>query len=171
MRVSTEFLPGLMGILAAAPADLRLPVVLNCHLYGTKLFYELASWITDVWLVDLRYGNDSCASALSGVENYMKYARVGLDAMAENDAKVIVRILVLPGHVSCCHEPAVEILSEHRDRIWVSILDQYVPEHEAHLDEDLKRRPTKEEISEVEALVERHALRNIASNCRDFWGS
>ena len=50
----------------------------------------------------------------------------------------------------------------------MSILDQYVPEHEAYLDANLSRRPTKDEIREVEALVERYGLRNIAVAPRNF---
>lgn len=106
----TESLPAIIGLLPQAPSDLNFPVVMNCHLYGSKTFYDLAGQITDVWLPDLRYGNDKCAKALSGVDNYMKYAKLGLDAMVEQGGRVIVRILVLPGHVSCCHEPAMESL-------------------------------------------------------------
>jgi putative pyruvate formate lyase activating enzyme len=89
--------------------------------------------------------------------------------MSVQDARIIVRILVLPSHVECCHKPAIELLSQFKDRVWVSVLDQYIPEHEAHLDPKLNRRPTREEISEVESLVERHGLRNIASGCEGFW--
>lgn len=167
----TESLPGVIDILANAPAEFNLPVVLNCHLYGTKLFYELADWITDVWLPDLRYGNDKCAKALSSVNHYMEQAKIGLDAMRDQKSKVIVRILVLPGHVSCCHEPAIELLSEYKEDIWVSVLNQYVPEHEAHHDRNLRRRPTEMEISQVEALVKRYGLRNIGSGFEGFWRS
>jgi len=165
----TESLPGLVSILSQAPGDFNKPLVLNSHLYGTRLFYELAEWITDVWLSDLRYGNDACAKNLSSVENYMEYARVGLDAMTAQDARVIVRVLVLPGHVSCCHEPALELLAEYGDRVWVSILDQYVPEHEAQLVPELGRRPSREEIECVRALVERYGLKDVSSEERGFW--
>lgn len=165
----TESLPAIIGLMSQAPSDFNLPLVMNCHSYGSEDFYGLAGPITDVWLPDLKYGNDKCAKALSGVGNYMKYAKLGLDAMTQDDARVLVRILVLPGHVSCCHEPAMELLSKYKDRIWVSVLDQYVPEHEAHLDPNLKRRPTKEEIEAVNMLVERRGLRNILEDHKDFW--
>jgi putative pyruvate formate lyase activating enzyme len=165
----TESLVGLVGILTEAPIAFKLPVILNCHLYGSRFSYEMGNWITDVWLPDLRYGNDRCAKALSGADNYMQHARDGLGAMLENGAQVIVRILVLPGHVDCCHQPAIELLSAYREKVWVSILDQYIPEYEAHLDPNLKRRPTREEISRVEDLVDRYGLRNIALDCDDFW--
>jgi putative pyruvate formate lyase activating enzyme len=82
---------------------------------------------------------------------------------------VIVRILVLPGHVNCCHAPALELLSEYRDNVWVSILDQYVPEHQAHLDPELRRRPTGEEINEVEDLAGRYGLRMVDEMDQNFW--
>ncbi len=165
----TESLPGVVGILSHAPPEFYLPVVMNCHLYGSTMFYELAGLMTDVWVPDLRYGNDKCAKVLSGVVDYMEHAKLGLDAMAQQDSKIIVRILVLPGHISCCHEPAIKLLSEYKDRIWVSVLDQYVPEHEAHLDPNLKRRPTKGEIEGVNSLVDRHGLRNVLTDSKDFW--
>ena len=48
----TESLPGLMAILNEAPADFNRPVVLNCHLYGSHSFYNIANHVTDVWLPD-----------------------------------------------------------------------------------------------------------------------
>jgi putative pyruvate formate lyase activating enzyme len=166
----TESLSSVIGILSDAPADFNCPVVLNCHLYGSRLFYDIADMITDVWLVDLRYGNDECAKALSGVDEYMSYAKIGLDVLRNKAAsRVIVRILVLPGHASCCHEPAVRLLSKYKDRVWVSILDQFVPEHQVYLDPTLNRRPTKEEISQVETLVADYGLRNIGGGCEEFW--
>jgi len=165
----TESLPAIIGLLIQAPYSVNFPLVMNCHSYGSQAFYDFAGQITDVWLPDLRYGNDRCAKELSGVDNYMKYAKVGLDAMIQQDSKIIVRILVLPGHVSCCHEPATELLSQYKDKVWVSVLDQYVPEHEAHLDPNLKRRPTKEEIEAVNSMVEKYSLQNILRDSKDFW--
>jgi putative pyruvate formate lyase activating enzyme len=75
----TESLPAIIGLLSEAPEDLDLPVVSNCHLYGSKEFYELACLVTDIWLPDLRYGNDDCARKLSKVDRYMEFAKLGLD--------------------------------------------------------------------------------------------
>lgn len=165
----TESLPGVIGLLAFAPADFNLPVVMNCHLYGSERFYELAAPVTDIWLPDLRYGNNACAKTLSGVDHYMEHARLGLEAMRKSGAKVIVRVLVLPGHVSCCYKPAIEFLSAYRDTVWVSVLDQYVPAHEAYLDPNLNRRPTQEEIEKVRCFVGKCGLRNILDDPKDFW--
>jgi putative pyruvate formate lyase activating enzyme len=165
----TESLPGVISLLSMAPTGFNLSLVMNCHLYGSETFYELAGPITDVWLPDLRYGNDQCAKTLSGVDNYMSYARIGMDSMVEHGGRVVVRILVLPGHFQCCHEPSLKFLSEYKNKVWVSLLDQYVPEHEAYLDPNLKRRPTKNEINQVKDLVQKLGLRNIDTSKQSFW--
>ncbi len=167
----TESLGGIVDLLSKAPADFNKPVVFNSHLYGSKTFYEIAGLVVDVWLPDLRYGNDGCARKLSGVDHYMEHARLGLKEMQRSGGKTLVRILVLPGHGVCCHEPAMRLLSEYKDTIWVSLLEQYVPEHEAHLDPDLRRRPTKDEITEVQGMIEKYGLRNISSAPETFWKS
>jgi len=106
---------------------------------------------------------------LSGVRDYMAFARLGLEAMKKHSARVIARILVLPGHSSCSVEPALELLSEYREDVWVGVLDQYVPEHKAHLDPMLNRRPTQEEISKVVKLVAKYGFKNIETENEDFW--
>jgi putative pyruvate formate lyase activating enzyme len=167
----TESLPGLLAILNEAPFDFSLPVILNCHLYGSRFFYELADMVSDVWLLDFRYGNDECAKALSGVENYMKCAKDGLEFIIDRSSRLIVRILVLPGHLNCCHKPILKLLSQYKNKIFVSILDQYVPEHKAHLNQNLKRRPTKEELRMLDEIAKKNGLRNIILKCDDFWKS
>jgi putative pyruvate formate lyase activating enzyme len=142
---------------------------MNCHLYGSKSFYELADPITDVWLPDLRYGNDECAKSLSGVEHYMEQAETSLNAICRKGNNVIVRILVLPGHVSCCHEPTLRLLSRYKEFIRVSVLEQYIPEYKALLDPVMSRRPTSEEIKHVNDLVRKSGLRDISDNDAEFW--
>jgi len=165
----TENLPAIIDILSKAPAGFNLPVVMNCHLYGSGSFYELAEPVTDVWLPDLRYGNNECAKRLSGVDGYMEVAEEALEAMAKGDAEIIVRILVLPGHVECCHEPALRLLANYKGRVSASILDQYVTEHDAHHHEDLGRRPAYEEIARVKHLVDLWHLKDGQRTYSDPW--
>ena len=165
----TESLHAIPDILRTAPEDFRKPVVLNCHLFSSKNFYQLANPITDVWLPDLHYGNDKCAKSLSQVDHYLKHAEAGLDAICQEENRVIVRILVLPGHNKCCHEPAMQLLSKYNKSVYVSILDQYIPEHEAILDPVMGRRPAAAEIEEVNALVRKYKLRNILDCGAEFW--
>ena len=37
--------------------------------------------------------------------------------MIGQKAKIIVRILVLPGHVECCHKKCIDWLSQYKDQL------------------------------------------------------
>ncbi|MGV8081012.1 MAG: hypothetical protein AB2L22_13270 [Syntrophales bacterium] len=165
----TESLHGVIRILMDAPNDFCLPLVMNAHLYGSLEFYQIANLITDVWLLDYRYGNDDCAKSLSLIDNYIEYSNIGMSSVCNNVNKVIVRILALPGHYSCCHAPAIEALSTYSNHISVSVLDQFVPEHEAHLINGMNRRTTKSEIEMIEQEILRHKLHNILDTDDSFW--
>lgn len=164
----TESFPSMVGLLNNAPEDIRFPLVLNCHLYGSREFYELGNMLADVWLPDLRYGDDRCAMELSGVPDYMRIAKIGLDEITKSDAKVIVRILVLPGHVSCCHEPAFRMLADYKEKIFVSVLEQYVPEHNAKNFSRISKRPAQSEIDAVKGMIKRYGLRDVSDE-KYFW--
>jgi len=154
----TESISGIIHVLREAPDNFKKPIVFNAHLYGSAAFYEIATRIADVWLVDLRYGNDICAKNLSGIDKYMDAALAGLEILAESGTKVIVRILVLPGHVACCHSPAIEIFSKYKSAFDLAILNQYIPENENKLSAGLKRRPTGDELQAVKSLANKEGI-------------
>lgn len=165
----TESLHGILHILLNAPEDFHRPVVMNCHLYGSRSFYQLADPIADAWLPDLRYGNNECAKSLSGVDHYMEQVTLGLDSICKKGNRVIARILILPGHISCCIDPALKLLAKYKNLLLVSVLDQYVPEYKSHLVPGIDRRPTKQEIEQVNDLVKKYGLRDVAECGGEFW--
>ena len=166
----TESVHSVLDILSFAPMDVSHPVVANVHLYSGKPFYDIALRFVDVWLTDFRYGNDECAKRLSDVDDYMKFAKLGMDQLTGSDSRIIVRILVLPGHLDCCLKPIVDILSEYRDRVWVSILDQYIPEHNAHRFQEINRRPNVEEVSALEEYSRKRGMKLVDSDAIEaFW--
>lgn len=165
----TESLHWILEILLAAPDDFKKPIVWNCNPYATIEAVKLLEGIVDIFLIDFRYGNDECARRLSGVKNCWAHSMNLLEALMSQNEKVIIRILVLPNHVECCHRRVLEWLSYYREHIWVSILDQYIPEHMAREFRDINRRPTSGEIKEVENLVQKYGLRDIKEYPEDFW--
>jgi len=84
--------------------------------------------------------------------------------MVNSGSKIIVRILVLPGHGKCCHEPAINLLSKYKDNIKISILDQYVPEHKALDDYVLKSSPSIEQLANIKDLVHQYRLNDIEAD-------
>jgi uncharacterized Fe-S radical SAM superfamily protein PflX len=65
----------------------------------------------------MRYGNKGCAKEVGSVHGHMKVASGGLGVVAKEDAKMIVRIPVFPGHEECCHENALEMLPKYQKRM------------------------------------------------------
>lgn len=164
------YLPWVLTWMKYAPEDLNLPVVWNSNLFINAQALELLNGVVDVYLPDFVFGNDECAKRLSGVDDYLSYARKGIELMINQKAKVIVRILVLPEHVECCNKKALDMLSQYKDKIWISVLDQYIPAHKSCNFREIYRRPTIREISEVEEYVKKKGFRNV-QNYTDFWKS
>jgi putative pyruvate formate lyase activating enzyme len=167
----TIYLPWIFILLKHSPEKLGLPVVLNCNLYVSPHVFELCNGVIDVFLVDLRYGNDDCARRLSKMDNYIFSARSGIETLVKQRERIIVRVLVLPDHYECCHRPSIEWLSQFRKEVWVSVLDQYVPEHKASEYPEIFRRPSPWEIEKVKNLVKKHGLREVNEEGETFWES
>jgi len=164
----TLYLPWILTWMNCAPDDFNLPVVWNSNLFVNSQTLNLLDGVVDVYLPDFSFGNDECAKRFSGVDEYMIHARKGIELIINQKARVIVRILVLPGHVDCCNKRSLEWLSQYKDKIWISTLDQYIPAHKASKYKEIYRRPSRKEISEVEEFVAEKGFRNILDQ-EDFW--
>jgi putative pyruvate formate lyase activating enzyme len=84
----------------------------------------------DVCLADLKCGNRRCAAALLDAEDYVEVARRNLHRASEHK-DLIVRHLLLPGHMDCCTRPTLEWLAAELPRVKVSVRTNYVPPVEA----------------------------------------
>jgi putative pyruvate formate lyase activating enzyme len=124
----TESLPALLTFLRTAPADFAVPVGWNCSGYDAVEAVQLLAGICDVYIPDFKYGNAACAARWSDAPGYVETACQSLEAMCRQAVPVFVRILVLPGHVDCCHAPALQLLQPFRSRIRLNILGQYAPD-------------------------------------------
>jgi putative pyruvate formate lyase activating enzyme len=162
------YIPWILACLKHSPDDFHLPLVWNSNLYVSEKAINLLNGIVDVYLPDFAFGNDVCAKNLSYAENYLSFAQKGIELMIVQKAKVIVRILVLPGHVECCHKKSIDWLSQFKDYLWISILDQYIPVIEGYTHREMLVKPNREEISEVEEYAIGKGLRNVL-DADDFW--
>jgi putative pyruvate formate lyase activating enzyme len=115
---------------------------------------SLLDGVVDLYLTDLKYGNDDCARRLSGVRDYTRIVFRN-HLLAASQCEVIVRHLMLPGHLECCTLPVLDWLSDHLPGAPVNIMAQYHPEHRAAEFPELKGRLSR---SDHRAAVE-HARR------------
>lgn len=153
----TESLPAVLAFLRAAPAGFALPVGWNCSGYDSVEAIRLLDGVCDVYIPDFKYGNDACAVRLSGAPGYVGNARAVIEEMCRQAVPVFVRILVLPGHVDCCHLPTLVALRPLSSQIRLNILGQYAPDFLIQeSDGALAGRPDPAEVARV-----RLAARNM----------
>ena len=166
-----ESLYAILRFLRAAPVDWRLPVVWNCHGYATPETIALLDGVVDAYVPDFKYGSDACGLRLSGVPGYPAMAGAAISFMLAQGVPVFVRILVLPGHFDCCHLPVVDYLaSVKKENLLVSVRGQYCPDWMiTNEDGLLVRRPTEEEVAQVQSLVGNCGLQSISNGHRGLW--
>ena len=154
----THVLPALLaGLSRAAEAGLDLPVVWNCGGYESLEALRLLEGVVDVYLPDAKYGGAEEGLALSGCADYPRvlaeclaemFRQVGplrLDQHGLAAAGVIVRHLVLPAG-QARPEVLMQLLADVSPDLWVNVLSQYRPVHEAKLFPVIARRPLRSEI-------------------------
>ncbi|MDD1767921.1 MAG: radical SAM protein [Methanomassiliicoccales archaeon] len=154
----TPNLAYILDVLRISSAD--IPQIWNSNMYLSEKSMRLLEGVIDIYLTDLKYGNDSCAKRLSGIPDYMRIVSRN-HVLAAKHAEVIVRHLVLPNHVECCSIPAMNWLSKNTPEALVNVMDQYRPMHRAFEHEDISRGVRDEEYERVRDHAESLGLRLV----------
>lgn len=137
--------------------DLMLPVVWNTNLYVTDKTMQLFHGLVDLFVADFKFGNDDCASQLSGARDYVATLEGNLLA-ASGMASLVVRHLVMPGHVECCLEPVACWVAEHLADVPFHLMLNYVPDWKGCEDPVLGKSPSALEQRHAQALVKAYRL-------------
>jgi putative pyruvate formate lyase activating enzyme len=124
----TVSLPGILTLLQRIRT--RTQVVLNSNMYYNECVDDLLRGWIDVCLADLKCGNSQCAAALLDAGDYVEVARDNL-RRAQEHTDLIVRHLILPGHMDCCTRPTLQWLATELPGAKVSVRTNYVPPVEA----------------------------------------
>lgn len=132
----THFLP---TIIPALSPKLPVPVVYNCGGYERTETIHALTGLVDIYLPDMKYGDNALASQLSGAPDYVETALSAIREMVNQTGKVtfqgeklargvIVRHLILPGQVENSLK-VLDLLGENfsTDEILVSLMRQYTP--------------------------------------------
>jgi putative pyruvate formate lyase activating enzyme len=102
------------------------PVVWNSNFYLTSDALDLLDGVVDIWLPDLKFGNEDCARQLSRMRDYWKIVTHAI-LWAAPRGDVIVRHLLMPGHKHCCTVPVLAWIEANMPQAKLSVLDQYIP--------------------------------------------
>jgi putative pyruvate formate lyase activating enzyme len=144
----TVHLPAALELVAAMPATAKLVWKTNAH--GSEQARELLDGLFDVWLADYKFGNDTCAERLAGVRNYGGIVRENL-LWASQHSELIVRHLLMPGHLECCWRPVAEWLAAELPGVKVSLRPAFWPAWHADRHPELRSTvPTKESARSLE---------------------
>ncbi len=121
-----------------------LPLVWNSNMYLSAEAMDLTAGVMDIYLADFRYGNDECAERYSEVRDYFAVVSRNL-LRAARQGELMVRQLVLPGHLDCCTRPILRWLADSLPGAYLNLMFQYRPEYRASLFPGMERRLTAEE--------------------------
>ncbi len=127
------------------------PQIWNSNMYLSREGMLLLSKVMDVYLTDFKYGNDRCAERLSKVENYTQTIRRN-HLIAERTGDLLIRHLVLPGHLECCTRPILEWIDSNLKDPTVNIMTQYRPVYKAEQYQKIDRYLNADEKRTVKEL-------------------
>lgn len=139
---------------AGANSGEALPLVLNTNMYMTPGVIDALEGVIGLYIADFKFGNDQCAASLAGVDRYVEVVTRNL-VHASRHARVLVRHLVMPGHLECCLRPVASWLAGNMPRAAFTLMTGYVPAWRAERDasDPLGRCLTERERHEAEQLV------------------
>lgn len=135
----------------AKEAGLSIPVVYNTNSYENVDTIKALDGRIDVYLPDLKYYDDKYAIRYSKAPNYFKYATKAIEEMVLQVGKpvfdqdgilkkgVIIRHLMLPGLLFDSKKIIEYIYRTFGDSVYISIMNQYTPMHEANKYEEINR--------------------------------
>ena len=120
----TIHLPAAIEIVAALPDTARLVWKTNAH--GSSQARELLDGLFDVWVADFKFGNDACAQRLAKVPDYLRVVQSNL-RWAKEHSELIVRHLLMPGHIDCCWQPVAQWLAAELPGVKVNLRSGFWP--------------------------------------------
>ena len=135
----THYAPGIIAATKAARAGgLTIPTVYNTSSYDTVETIRSLDGTIDIYLADYKYTLPRTAVAYSHAVDYPEVARAAIAEMVKQKGSaiirdgimqsgVIVRVLLLPGHVAEAKLCVKYLHETYGDDIYVSLMSQYTP--------------------------------------------
>lgn len=150
----------------------NIPIVWNSSGYESSGTIEKLKGFVDIFLVDLKYNDNSLALKYSKANNYVENAHKSILKMHELQPTniienglmkkgIIIRHMVLPSHTSDSISCLNWINENLGNESIVSIMSQYEPRYNAAVYPEINRKITPLEYKRVTS----HALKLNMTNC------
>ena len=169
----THVLPMILKSLELAiPQGLKIPLVYNTSGYELARIIKCLDGIVDIYLADMRYGDNLISGELSKAADYVEFnqealvemhSQVGVAEFTDDGLikrGLIVRHLVLPNQASGTKRIMKFIARELSEDTYVSLMSQYLPYYSARGYPKINRRLKIEEYEEAKAILEHYKLLN-----------
>lgn len=157
-----QFLPQVAEALKRAKAqELHIPVVYNSSGYEKAEMLKMLDGLVDIYLPDFKYMDPELAGKYSHAKDYPQVAKLALEEMVRQVGMpefdscgmmkrgVIVRHLLLPGHVKNSKNVLKYLYETYRDKIYISMMNQYTPMPTMKDDPQLSRKVTDREYERL----------------------
>ena len=154
----TIHLPAVLGLVAALPDEAKLVWKTNAH--GSAQARELLDGLFDVWLADYKFGNDRCAQRLAKVSDYTRVVQENL-VWANDRSDLIVRHLLMPGHVECCWRPVAHWIADHMPEVKVNLRSGFWPAWHARRHVELRGTVSDRDSERAARIAEEYNLHLI----------
>lgn len=155
----THYVPQIIDALdIAKDKGMNLPVVYNTSGYECAETLRMLDGYVDIYLPDYKYRDAGLAKEYSHAEDYPEVADAAIEEMVRQIGKcrfdketglmkrgVIVRHMVLPGHVQNSRDVLEHLFLKYGNHIYYSIMSQYTPMPHMSEHKLLHRRVTKRE--------------------------
>ncbi len=136
----THFVPQIIEALRQAEnLGLHIPIVYNTSGYESVKTLKKLRGLVDIYLPDFKYWEKESARRYSLAEDYPDVAKAALQEMVDQvkapvfdergmmKSGVIVRHLLLPGHVTEGEKIVEYLYKTYGDQIYISLMNQYTP--------------------------------------------
>lgn len=162
----------LKSIYLAAEKGLNLPIIYNTNGYDSVEMIKLYNNVIDIYLPDLKYGNNEYARKYSKIPHYFESAKaavkemfnqVGDELVYEGGVAVrglIIRHLVLPNEIADTEIVLKFIAQELSPDVHISLMSQYYPSHKAKNDILINRPLRSSEYEKAVELLDKYNLKN-----------
>ena len=149
-----------------------LPIVWNTSGYETEKTIDSLSGYVDVYLTDFKYMDSETAGKYSFCPDYPDVAKKALSKMVSQIGKVeldsngiikkgvVVRHLLLPGHVEESMRVLDYLHSEYGDGIYISIMSQFTPNGNLDKYPEINRKVTKYEYDKLVEYADKIGIVN-----------
>lgn len=136
-----QYIPDIVwAVNNAKSRGMKLPIIYNTSGYENVTELKLLEGIVDVYLPDFKYMDSTLSARYSRAKDYPSVAKQALSEMVRqqpdvviDDATgliqkgVIVRQLLLPGHVNDAKAVLKYLYDTYHDHVYISMMSQFTP--------------------------------------------